>query len=183
VKKLEMREKFLEHIEKSHFIEIEREKVDEYSLHCLPIAIGERLALFKQFTDFSFDGFVIVRVKDLTKVRYDDVDKFAENILRTENLCAEAETIALSNLDHWKYTFKQLKELKQYIRIEHEKGEFIKYSFGAVLEVGNNGITFHCFGALGEWGKEPIEIQYKSIILVSIYDRYTRIFSKYVQKK
>lgn len=78
MKKLEMREELLGHIEQAHFIKIEREKVDENPLHCIPLSMGKKLVLIKNFVDFLFYWFVIIRFKDFTEVRYNDVDKFAE---------------------------------------------------------------------------------------------------------
>jgi len=49
VKKLEMREELLGHIEQAHFIKIEREKIDENPLHCIPLSNGEKVSPNKKF--------------------------------------------------------------------------------------------------------------------------------------
>jgi hypothetical protein len=183
VKKSEMREKLLEHIEQSHLIKIERKKIDEEDYNCIPLSMGKKLVLIKNYVDFLFNGYVIIRFKDFTNVRYNDVDKFAEYILQNENQIREREPIIVSELDNWKDTFKELKKLNKYLRLERDDGEFIKYNFGEIVDVENDGITFHHFNALGEWDNKLIDIKYKDIMLVEVDDRYTRLFSKYVQKK
>jgi hypothetical protein len=178
-----IKEILLEHIDYSSYIQINRDKIDDDSLSCIPLSIGKTLLFIKFYNDFSFDGYKILRIKDLTDVRYNATDQFFEEILIKEGLIVDEHQFVVNKLDHWKDTFLELKTIDKNIIIELEdyNGHGLSFFIGKIIEIDNDSIYFHNFNSIGEWDENPVKILYKDISLVSFDDRYSRIISKYVK--
>jgi hypothetical protein len=133
--------------------------------------------------DYNVDGYKILRIKDLTDVRYNATDHFFEEILIKEGLVVDEQQLVVNKLDHWIDTFFELKTIDKNIIIELEDydGDGLSFFIGKIIKVDNDSIYFHNFNSIGEWDEEPVKIFYKDISLVSIDDRYSRIISKYVK--
>lgn len=182
MKKADIKEQLLEHINHARYIQINRDEIDDDSLSGIPLSIGNRLLLIKFYYDFSFDGFKILRMQDLTEVRYNATDKFVEKILIEEGLISEEQQSIIKNLDHWKDTFLELKTLNKNIIVELEDydGDDLSFFIGKIIEVNNDFISFRHFNSIGEWEEKPEKIFYKDISIVTFDDRYSSIISKYV---
>jgi hypothetical protein len=182
MKKREIRENLVQFIQKEQYIQISRSKIDDEPIQCIPMVLGGKLLFIRYYYDFLFDGYKLLRVKDLTDVRYNQVDQFAENILRKEGLVGDLNKPLINNLDNWFEAFKEIERLNQNIIIECEDSNEFGFYIGRVKEVNNTSISFQSFNALGKWENSLSTIYFKEITLVSVGKRYTKLFSKYLSE-
>jgi hypothetical protein len=162
---------------------ITREIIDINAIDCIPLILGQDLLLVQYLFDFQLDGYMIIRIKDITFIRSDDIERFSEFILKKEGILSQIKEPPISNLESWGVVFEELKVLGKNIIIECEDIEDGDFYLGEIIKVKNNSVLLLCFDAVGEWDQEAIEILFKDITSVSFNKRYIITISKYVKTK
>jgi len=176
-----IRTKLKEHIENRNELRIERKKIDTNPLNCVPLVLSEKLLLIAYIYDFEQDGYMIIRIKDISSIKYGDSQKFSEKILRNEGVLDKIVSPPITQIDNWEIVFKQLKMAENNIIIECESVENGEFYIGKIVEVNKNNLMFLNFNGAGEWDKEPTKILYRNITSISLNKKYTLTISKYLK--
>lgn len=156
---------------------IERNNIDEFKKSCKPILFNKNFLLICYEYDFEFDGFEIIRLKDITNIIYDDVDVFINNIIINENISSIQSDFVDININNYYNIFNYFAKNSENLIIECEgSGDFY---IGKVVEIYDNYIKFLNFDGEGVWDKEPLCISYDDITLISFRNRYVKYMSKY----
>lgn len=69
-----------QNIEALHEIQIRRSKLDVDTLNVIPLTLGQNLVLLQELCDFEPDGYVIIRIKDITDIRITKSQIFSQFI-------------------------------------------------------------------------------------------------------
>ncbi len=160
-------------------VQIERNKIDRHPITCIPMQISEELLYIQYLYDFQFDGYKIVRLKDLTNVRISDIEIFIKKILIEEAIYDQTGNASKIALDGWEKMFRDFILLGKNIIVEGEKKINSSFNIGKIIEVNTKSIVFLGFDALGEWDQKPTVIPFKDITSVTIDGRYLTTISKY----
>lgn len=162
---------------KNDICEITREDLDVITLEGMPIKYNDSFLLFAYNYDFEFDGYKIIMIKDITYIKYDEVDLFINNILKKENIRPSIKDILCLNIDSFIDIFKNFYKNKENIIIECEK--YSEFYIGKITEIFEDHILFLNFDGEGTWDKESSEIYYNDITSISFRSRYIKYMSKY----
>ena len=173
--------KIKEGIKLCHQLQIVRENIDENPIDCIPLICMNELLLIQYLYDFSFDGYKIIRMDDITSVRYSDIEEFGEFILKEEGLMKKVKKPDIKNISNWEAFLKEYKELNKTIIIECEALTEQNFCIGKIVDVNNDSIELLCFDSVGEWEQYTRKIIFEDITSVSFNDRYSLTISKYVK--
>lgn len=168
-------------IEDHNQIHISRNIIDPHPIDCIPLLSGTNLLLIQYLYDFSLDGYMIIRKKDVSSIRIDENEKFCDFILREEGIIDRVNVPLSIGLESWKDIFTQLKAQKKNIIIECENIKNGAFYIGKIVDISNNSVTVHCFNGIGEWDLETTKIFFRNITSVSFDKRYINIISKYLK--
>lgn len=168
-----------QNIEASHIIKIIRSKTTD-DLNVIPLAIGENLVLLQDFYDFDPDGFVIIRIKDITSVRVTKSQEFTQLILKEEGILYQLKKPSVESLNNWSHVLIELVKSPQIIIVECEKKEPPEFHIGKILEFDNKSLSLLYFNGAGEWDKVLTKILLKDITLIRFDAKYINIISKYI---
>ncbi len=182
MKKLEIREILKKGIENRQKIKIIRRKIDDEPINCFPLSLGQKFLLVQYEYDFQLDGFKVMRMKDITSVRSDEVERFTEHILKQEGIFNSINQPFVINLNNWKSIFEALKDSEKNIIIECEEVDDGRFFIGKISEIYKDSLSFLHFDGLGRWSKESTRILFKDITMVNFDDRYSTILSKYIHE-
>lgn len=166
-------------IEVRNQIEIKRKHIDDDSIACIPLAVGENLLLIQYLDDFILNGYKIIRLKDITSVRSEEIERFHDKILKEEGIYNQIQMPDITSLNNWRECMKELQKFNKNIIVEDENSEGYLFSIGKIVGVKNK-LLFLNFDVLGDWDMSAREIRYKDIKTVSIDNRYCNILSKYI---
>lgn len=164
-----------------HKIVITRDKIDTAPLYGIPLMLEENILLIQYLYDYQLDGYMILRIKDITSVRSDERERFSEYILQQEGLYDKIQKPMLTTLRSWRAIFEELKESEKNILLEFEDIEEGEIFIGRIIEVNRDSLEMLCFDAMGRWDNDTTVIAYKDITTVKLDDRYTTVLSKYIQ--
>lgn len=174
--------KFMEQLEtiiqNNDICRIERKNIEEYKKSGKPIIFNNNFLLIYYEYDFDFDGFEILKLSDITDIKYENIDVFIGNILRNENIMPTSYNLEDLNMDSFKNIFQYFFNANENIIIECEK--ISEFNIGKILKIYDDHIMFLNFDGEGTWYKDPLAIYYEDITLISFRNRYVKYMSKYV---
>ena len=116
--------------------------------------------------------------KDINNIKYDEVDIFISAILKKENIAPKIKKVLSLKIDNFEIIFKYFYNKKENIIIECERNS--EFNIGRILKIYDDHIMFLNFNGEGTWDKDPLDIYYEDITLISFRNRYVKYMSKYV---
>ena len=170
-------------IEIMHEVKIVRSRISEKALYAIPLGLSEDLVLLQGLDDFDLDGYLIIRLKDITSVEISKSQVFRLHILKEEGVLDQIKKPALSSLDHWKDVLEELSAIGNNIIVQCESLESTEFYIGAIIAIDKKSLYLLYFDAFGEWDEEPTEISLRDITSVQIDSRYCTIISKYLSPR
>lgn len=173
-------ENFIENVSLCRF---DRKRIASNAFDGFPLKISGELCLFSTIHDFLQDGYVIVRLKDLTSVRVSDVEQFQQSLIKNQGLVDEkvCYNSPLKEVENLHEVLKAFAAKDEIIIVESEKKE--EFYIGKVKKVTKSHILFHHFDALGNWEESYEKINIDSITLITIKSRYINAYVNYFRKE
>lgn len=164
-------------------VRLTRRFPDAHNLYGFILGLSRKWVLIHQVVDAGFDGYSILRVSDVTKVRSGKYERFWEQMLRGEGLL---DLVGISYEIDLKSTFRILESLRnvnKFVIIECENAtdsEKDEFYIGHIVKVDRKHLWFVCFDAVGEWEEEGVVIPLDEITRIQIDTPYANLYSKYV---
>src|ERR1041385_2969403 len=149
----------------------ERRQIDPNRLFGSIVAESASLILIHCEADLQFDGYQVIRRKDISRSYSSDSNDYAEKLMRKEGLWEDpAESIRSLPLDDWRSLLTALSGKP--IILENERKE--DFYIGPVVSCEAHSVLIHHFDGCGQWQK-VWRVQYRSITSVKFGDRYSTI--------
>ena len=154
----------------------ERKPIDPNRLYGLIVSESESLILIQKEYDFEFDGFMVLRSRDITKQYTSDSNSYCEGIMREEGLWKDPpQWVCSIPLSDWRSVLTALSGKPVVIENER-KGDFY---IGPVVACEDHSVLIHFFDACGQWQKIE-RVQYRTITSVKFGDRYSMIHYRHL---
>lgn len=139
--------------------------------------------VLQETDDFKVLGFNIFPTRHISRIRYNNHDRYYDKIMAWEN---EKDKIGLKtkvDLTSWKTIFKTFQKKKMNVIIECEDPDIGSFTIGAVKRVTNKSVFILYFDAAGFLDDKPTRLDYEDISRIMFDDRYVDIFSKYTRER
>ena len=176
--------KFIKGKENKELVEIYRGNIDEISMLGNVVSFSQLLFGFRNLVDFSFDGYKIVRCRDITEIITKDKNSslnFMDMICKKE---LSFEPCMFSDrLKSWNCLFEYLINNKLPVTVECSFEDAIDYYVGWVLSINTNIVEMQCFDGSGILFKDKVKVNLDFVTCVTLGDRYTTFMAKYVDVK
>ena len=160
---------------------IKREKIDDCSLFCIPQKMSKDLLLLSYTYDFQFDGYQIIRTRDITFVRREETEEHSEMIFEKEKIFQPYSCVMQIEIDSFYTIFQQL--VNQNIIIECENKEDPAFFIGEIMHVTNDSVDIWNFDGVGEWDEFPTTVNYADITCLTLESKYLNLMSKYTSER
>jgi len=170
-----------QNIDIRHEVKIRRSKLDADDLNVIPLGIGQNLVLLQNLYDFTMDGYLIIRLKDISSISITRSQQFTQYILKKEGILNRISKPPITSLDNWKSVLEELDIYNKNIIIECEDIEPPNFYIGKIKGINKNSIYLLYFNGAGEWDKEPTEIPYNEITSLGLESNYINVISKYLK--
>ncbi len=119
-------------------VAIERIDIDPSALYGFVLAFSSDLVLIHLLDDFRLDGYRILRVRDISKVRRSYVPS---RILKAEGILAQVGLACSIDLKSWQSVFRDLKALGRNIIVEGEQPEVDAFTIGKIIRVNKKTLS------------------------------------------
>ena len=143
---------------------------------------SENYVLLQQMNDFEVDGFEIFPIKSISKILYNDNDKYFEKILHLEGIINEIENKHKIDLLSWKTILASIKKIGHNVIIENENPEDESFDIGPIIKLTKSSVYIRYFNAKGILDKELTKIDWNLITIVKFDTKYLKIFSRYLRE-
>jgi hypothetical protein len=155
----------------------ERKRLDQTALYGKIVKRSRLFTLIAKEYDFQFDGFKIIRNKDITLEISNDSTKYCAKIMKMENAWPRIPRVVRNlNVESWGSI---LSGIKSTLSIENERDECGFY-IGVVEKVTKTKVQIRCFNGVGKWQGHEF-VNFSSITSCNFLDRYSSIHSKYLE--
>ena len=161
-------------------------KVDNYKIENKRgyiLDFNDDYVLLQDMDDFEVNGYLIIPTNTISKVRFNNNDRYYEKILHWEKLTDKIEKKHDINLSNWKSIFNSIKNLNLNVIIENENPDDCTFDIGPIIEVSKEAVYIRYFNAKGLLDTEITKIIWSKITLVRFDDRYINTFSKYLRER
>lgn len=150
---------------------IERRKFDSYYDRGRIISESNDLILIETVRDYQFDGFLVLRQRDISKAFTSEIDSFIEQVMRKEGRWTRIQTsIRKIPLNNWRDLLTA--RLGKPVGIENERAE--TFFLGPIVAADESSVLIHHCDACGEW-KEIERVQYRRITSVLFDDQFSKV--------
>ena len=144
---------------------------------------SDNFALLHEAGDFTLDGYMVLPVSQIKKIRHNKFDKYFKQIMIAEGEAAKVGIHYKIDLSNWQSLFESIKSAKLNIIVECENPDIDTFTIGPILETTHNQLLMQNFDAVGILEDEPVDINFEDITKVKFDGRYINVFSKYLRKK
>lgn len=156
---------------------LERKKVDLHRLYGEVVAESDDLLLLHEEHDFQFDGYVVVRKKDISRRDTTESNDYCEKLMRKEGLWEKVPPkVKKLPLDSWHSLLGRF--LGKVVILENERTD--DFLIGPVVEVKDRSVSVHYFDGCGIF-TDVERIPFNKITRMMFGDRYTTIHGKYLE--
>ncbi|MCW5776097.1 MAG: hypothetical protein KIS87_06640 [Phycisphaeraceae bacterium] len=154
----------------------ERRGVASSGLYGVVVDESRSLVLVHETIEFRFDGYAVIRRKDITKRRASDYEACFETIMRKEGLWKRPTRFVRSlPLASWTALLKRL--MGRHVIIENERQE--DFWIGPVVACDDRSVSIHDFDAKGEW-QSIVRVPNRSITCVKFGTSYIETFRRHL---
>ena len=164
-------------------VSISSKVMDDDEISAIPLKISDDLLCIMYIFDFVCDGYKVLRIKDITELKRDEVDEFHDYIINKQGIIRDVDRLDNLNVDSWNTVFDYLCDNEIMLDISLEAKEIGKNFFvGKVEKVNDNNIMLREVDAFGEYKKKSKRIYYDDITMISFGNRYSEMLDKYGEK-
>ncbi|MES2826679.1 MAG: hypothetical protein V4687_00925 [Bacteroidota bacterium] len=137
--------------------------------------------VLQETDDFLLQGFKIIPLNTVTKIRYNKIDKCYDKIMRSEKVSDEINYTHKVDLTNWSTIFTTIKELGFNVIIKNEHPEEGTFDIGPIIKITAKSVRIRYFNAEGYLSPYTTKFKWKHISVVTFDDRYINVFSKYLK--
>jgi hypothetical protein len=166
-------------IDMSSIVTIERKKLDPDPLYGVIVAQSPALTLLHSEYEFEFNGYLVIRTKDITACNTSESNDYCESLMRREGRWERVPRwVKKLSIGGWPELLADL--VGKVVILEDEPKQ--SFHIGTLLEAQAKHAAIHYFDGCGRL-QDVEKVAYSRITLVTFGDRYSTIHAKYLLPK
>ena len=173
-----------EHIDNKSLLRVDRsDAIDGESIIGFPVCLSDTLLLMSNVVDLHDEGYIIVRLSDITDAYLLESDSFYERMCSGEGLKANAfDQNTLKDVEDLESVLNQLAGYPGFVSISCDLlDNELCFSIGKIAKIENGMVRFNHFDAEGIWEDTERLIPIAQITSISFGDNYSKIYFKYMK--
>jgi hypothetical protein len=160
-------------------VTVERMRIDPHRLYGVVIGQSDALLLLHEEYDLQFDGYTVIRHKDITKSFSCDSNNYGAKLMKTEGRWEHVpRRIKKLPLDTWATLLSRF--VGKVVILENERSD--EFYIGRVEEITDTCVVIHYFDGCGEWMGNEL-VPFSKITRMKFGDRYSTTHEKYLKKQ
>ena len=144
---------------------------------------SDNFILMQEVYDFNILGFLVIPIQTITKIRFNNSDKYYNKIMNLEGLTNKIENKHKINLTNWETIFKSIKKLGFNVIVENENPEKKSFEIGPITKITKSFVYVRFISPIGYFEKDSTKINFDLITITKFNDRYVNIISKYIRQR
>jgi hypothetical protein len=166
-------------IDRGEKVTLERRELSADAWCGLPLMMSDDFVLLRALRDFYFDGFVVVRLRDITAVRSGEMERFMERVMRAEGFFDNLRPPKPLLLRSWRTVLEGVRAHYRFAIVECENASDDGFYLGEIAEVDDDQMALFYIQANGVRDVVRTEIPLDEVTVVRFDDPYVNLFGKY----
>jgi hypothetical protein len=182
MKKSKIREALTKSIELKQNLSFFR-KFTSTRIHGYVLDFTDDFILIHQTDDFKLEGFAVIPLKTIKKVRYSDYEEMYEYIMNEEHFLNDLGIPYTIDLTNWQTVFKSIENNNKFVIIECEQVWIKRFLLGKLSKIKKKNVEMLYLEANGVFEEYATEQKYKEISIVRFDEVYINLFQKHARYK
>ncbi|MEG1687228.1 MAG: hypothetical protein RR022_02645 [Angelakisella sp.] len=146
------------------------------------VATGPLLAVLARENDFAVDGYLAVRLEDITEAEQVDDNEFVRKLLTGERVYDKVTAPRLTGCDSWHALFGGIQaSYGGWLTVEASSEEGSYFYLGSIARLDPNFLYLRQVDANGTVHPEETTVPLQDIVTVGFGGRYCELYRKYVK--
>ena len=167
--------------ERRDLVSIHRENIDSSRLQGFVLCYSKSLVCLHQITDFASDGIIVIRRKDISKLKIYASDRIDLTMLRADGIAEQLDFTYQPPLKSFHDFLKSLAD-SDIIIVQKEIGKNTVFFIGRTLSIETDRFAGLYFDREAEWDDDPWEIKFNKITCCQIRTRYTDAYTRHFDR-
>lgn len=149
----------------------------------IPVMLSAELVVLAREREFDLDGYVVLRLRDITLVeQYDDND-FCRRVLEGEGVYQRAASPRLRDCGTMARVLEGVAQgYRGWLSVECESPEDTLFYVGVVASVEDTVLTLRRVDADGSWHDTPATLPMEDITCLTFGGRYLAVYQQYTKE-
>jgi hypothetical protein len=162
-------------------VKVSRTRLPAKALYGFPLKLADGLVLIQTLQDFDLAGYSVIRLRDVSAVRRDERDQFAQRVVRDRvGRAAIRQPTPAVPLHDWMGLFRGLGASERVIIVEREARDHAWFAIGRILAVSADSAGIRGFDARGHWDADPTIVPFDEVTRVQFDTPYSTAFGPYL---
>ncbi len=169
--------------ESRSLVTIKRQNIDRNKIQGFLLDFSDELILIQYVYDFNLDGFMALRISDITSIESTKTDIFQTQLLDDEGLLSNIDFETSYNIKNWATLINNLSPEFRFLILEDENPEYPLFFLGEISKIAKDGVSIRGFSGAANWDDELSEISFKDISSLQAGNNYAQVYERYFSKQ
>jgi hypothetical protein len=162
-------------------ISVRRKRVDDRSIQAFPLAVSQRLVLLQYVYDFHLDGFMLLRLRDISDWKVGDTNIFQRRLLQEEGVLDQVQFDFRGPIDSFPDFLLSLPATELVI-IESERTDPPEMQIGTVGSVDSRSVAINYITGIARREDTPRQMAVRDITSCQIRTNYIIFYQHYFDR-
>jgi hypothetical protein len=166
------------HVKHRDLVSIRRENIDGFGIQGFLLDFSDTLILLQYIHDFRLDGYLVLRLGDISQLKSSATDRFQKGLLRSEGIFDQVDfgfRAAIQSFD----AFLASRPSQEIVIVEDEIHKPQKFLIGTVARVDKDAAWVNHFTGTARLAKPIQRIRTNRITSCQIHTNYTLIYERH----
>jgi hypothetical protein len=169
------------HVKHRDFVSIRRANIDGFGIQGFLLDFSDTLVLLQYVYDFHLDGYLVLRLGDISELKSSATDRFQKSLLRSEGIFDQVDfsfRAPIQSID----AFLASRPSKEVVIIEDEIHKPQKFLIGTVARVDKDVAWVNHFTGTARLAKPIQRIRTNRITSCQIRTNYALFYERHFER-
>lgn len=167
------------HRRERNLVAIARDAIDNRRIDGYVLAFSRQLVVLQYVYDFTLDGLMVLRTRDITNVRCSDAEVFHKSLLTAEGVEDRVPFDAKFEVRNWMSLLPQLAQEYGLMILECEARSKPTFLIGRLMLATKTEAQILDFSVIGRWDDEPTTVPFADLTCCQVANNYLNAYTRH----
>ena len=163
-------------------ISVRRKRVDDRYIQAFPLAVSQRLVLLQYVYDFHIDGFMLLRLRDISDWKIGDTNIFQRRLLQEEGLFDQVQFDFSALIESFPDFLCSLSPTELVI-VESERTDPAEMHIGTVASADSRIVAINYITGIARREDAPRQMAVRDITSCQIRTNYLNFYQRHFDRQ
>lgn len=163
-------------------ISIRRKRIDDSFIQAFPLAVSQRLVLLQYVYDFHIDGFLLLRLRDISDWKIGYTNIFQRGLLQEEGVFDQVQFDFRAPIESFPDFLHSLSPTELVI-VEAERTEPTEMNIGTVASANSRTVAINYITGIARREDTPRKMAIRDITSCQIRTNYINFYQRHLDRQ